>query len=200
MTTAASLADRVTTPLMASSTGMVWPGLRSSLVGSWSAAWSETLSGGDHRRRGSVGMGGHRRPGEGDRLRRLLVGFAGAVGDHRRGAMECRFLDMFADQTPHRGVALSTGTAAHDDADDKAAVAMHRRENVEAGGTGEPGLDTVEAFDRAEQMIVSAYLLAVIDEGFGREIFVEVRKAVLDGAAEQRLVARRGELVVVRQT
>ena len=45
MTTAASLADRVTTPLMASSTGMVWPGLRSSLVGSWLEACSETLSG-----------------------------------------------------------------------------------------------------------------------------------------------------------
>ena len=42
ITTAASFAERVTSPLMASSTLMVWPARRSSLVGSWSAACSDT--------------------------------------------------------------------------------------------------------------------------------------------------------------
>ena len=51
----------------------------------------------------------------------------------------------------------------------------------------------------AEQMVVIAHRFAVIDEGCGREIFVIVRKPILDGAAEQRLVARGGDLVVVRQ-
>src|SRR5437588_197060 len=38
MTTATSLADLVTTALMASSTAMLWPGLRSSFDGAWAAA------------------------------------------------------------------------------------------------------------------------------------------------------------------
>ena len=42
ITTAASLAELVTSPLMASSTRMVWPGRRPSLVGACSEACSET--------------------------------------------------------------------------------------------------------------------------------------------------------------
>ena len=42
ITTAASLAERVTRPLMASSTLMVWPGRRPSLVGACSEANSDT--------------------------------------------------------------------------------------------------------------------------------------------------------------
>ncbi len=44
MTAAASLADLVTRALMASSTLMVEPGFRPSLVGAWAAAWAVTLS------------------------------------------------------------------------------------------------------------------------------------------------------------
>ena len=76
---------------------------------------------------------------------------------------------------------------------------MHRGDEVEAGRAGVAGLDAVDAFDLAEQVIVVADRLAVIDEGRRREIVVVAREALLDGAAEQRLVARRGDLLVVGQ-
>jgi hypothetical protein len=41
-TAAASFADLVTNPLMASSTQMFWLALRPSLTGRWMAAWVET--------------------------------------------------------------------------------------------------------------------------------------------------------------
>ena len=43
--TATSFADLVTTALIASSTAMVWPGLRPSFEGACSAAWAEIRSG-----------------------------------------------------------------------------------------------------------------------------------------------------------
>ena len=55
--------------------------------------------------------------------------------------------------------------AADDYRDDVAAVAMHRGEEVEAGRLRKSGLDAVDAVDGAEEVVVIAHRLAVIDEG-----------------------------------
>ena len=78
-------------------------------------------------------------------------------------------------------------------------AAAHRAHEIEAGRTGVAGLDAVDAFDIAEQAIVVADRLAAIIEHGGREITVVARIAILDRAAEGRLIARRGQLLVVRQ-
>ena len=84
--------------------------------------------------------------------------------------------------------------AAEHDGDDVAVVAVHRGHEIEAGGAGVAGLDAVDAVDAAEQVIVIADRLAAEDEGPRREIAVVFRKALLDGAAEDGLVARGGDL------
>ena len=80
----------------------------------------------------------------------------------------------------------AAGAPAHHDRDQRASVAMHRGQQVEAGSAGVAGLDAVDAVDVAEQMIVVADDLAVIGEFVGREIFEIVREALLDRAAEDR--------------
>jgi len=80
-----------------------------------------------------------------------------------------------------------------------AVTPAHRCHEIETGGAGIAGLDAVDALDAAEQMIVVADRLAVIVERLGREVTVVARETVLDGAAERRLIARGGYLVVVGQ-
>ncbi len=80
-----------------------------------------------------------------------------------------------------------------------AVAAPDRGHEVEARRAGVAGLDAVDAFDLAEQMIVIADRLAVVIEGHGREIAIVARKALLDGAAEDRLVARARHLFVIGQ-
>ena len=70
-------------------------------------------------------------------------------------------------------------------------------DEVEAGRAGVAGLDAVDALDAAEQVIMAVDGMAVEVEGFGREVAVIFREAVLDGAGENRLIARRGVLFVV---
>jgi len=55
------------------------------------------------------------------------------------------------------------------------------------------------AFDVAEEMVVIADRLAVIIERHRREVAVVARKAVLNRAAQRRLIARRRYLFVIRQ-
>ena len=71
------------------------------------------------------------------------------------------------------------GAAAHDHRDQRAAVAMHRSQEIEAGGAGVAGLDAVDAVDPAEQVIVVADDLAGIFELVGRKILEIARKALL---------------------
>ncbi len=84
-------------------------------------------------------------------------------------------------------------------ADQMAVAAAHRGHEIEAGGAGVAGLDAVDALDAAEQVIVVADRLAVIVERRCREVAVVAREAILDGAAERRLIARRRHLFVVGQ-
>ena len=76
---------------------------------------------------------------------------------------------------------------------------MDRRDEVEAGGAGVAGLDAVDAVDGAQQRIMVAHEAAAIGEGGKREILIILRKAMPDDAAEQRLVARGGDLFLRRQ-
>ena len=59
------------------------------------------------------------------------------------------------------------------------------------------GLDSVDAVDAAEQMIVVADDLAVEIELGGREIMEVAREALLERAPEDRQIVRRGDLPVV---
>ena len=80
-----------------------------------------------------------------------------------------------------------------------AVAAAHRGHEIEAGGAGVAGLDAVDAFDVAEQVIVVADRLAVIVERRGREVAIVARETILDGAAKRRLIARGGDLIVIGQ-
>src|SRR5437660_3437841 len=76
----------------------------------------------------------------------------------------------------------------------------HRGYEIEAGSTGIAGLDAVDALDITEQVIVIADRLSVIGKCLSREVAIVARKAVLNGAAQCRLVSRGRHLRVVRQT
>src|SRR3982074_3250153 len=77
--------------------------------------------------------------------------------------------------------------------------ARHPGQDIEAGGTGVAGLDTVHAFDFAEKTVVITDRLAVITEGRRREIAIVARETILDGTAQRRLFTRGSHLFVVRQ-
>ena len=93
----------------------------------------------------------------------------------------------------------SGAPAAHDDGDQRPSVAMDRGQEIEAGRPGVAGLDSVDAVDAAEQMVVIADDLAVIVELGGREIMEVARKPLLERAPEDGEVVRRGQLLVVRE-
>ena len=88
---------------------------------------------------------------------------------------------------------------AHYNRDEIASAAMHRGHQVEARGAGKTCLDAIHPIDRAEQVIVIAHCFAVIDKRLGGEILIVAREVLLDGAAKQRLIAGRGDLIVIRQ-
>jgi hypothetical protein len=81
-----------------------------------------------------------------------------------------------------------------------ALLAPHRGHEIEAGGVGVAGLDAVHALDLADQAIVIADGLPAKHEGLGLEVSVIVREALLDGAAQDGLIARGGYLRVVGQS
>ena len=111
----------------------------------------------------------------------------------RRGAKFC-VQDAF-----HDAVARAGGAAAQDDADQRAAVLVHRGHQVEAGGVGVAGLDAVDAVDLAEQMVVIADDFAGVVEFVRREIMEILREFFLHGLRQDREVMRRGELLGVGQ-
>ena len=74
---------------------------------------------------------------------------------------------------------------------------MDRGQEIEAGRPGVAGLDSVDAVDAAEQMVVIADDLAVVVELGGREIMEVARKPLLERAPEDGEVVRRGQLLVV---
>ena len=76
--------------------------------------------------------------------------------------------------------------SAHDDRDQRAPVAMHGGQQIEAGGAGVAGLDAVDAVDAAEQMVVVADDLAGVLELVGREILEIFRESLLERAARGR--------------
>ena len=89
--------------------------------------------------------------------------------------------------------------AAEHHHDQVAFVAVQVDRDVEAGGADEAGLDSVDAGDAAEQMVVVAHAVAVPHEMADREEVEVLRETILQRAGEDGLVARGGELAVVRQ-
>ena len=69
----------------------------------------------------------------------------------------------------------------------------------EAHACSAAGFDAVDPADNAKQVVVVAHRHATIDKLLRREIFVVVRKPLLDRAPKQRLVSRGAVLVVVRK-
>src|SRR5262249_10468894 len=74
-----------------------------------------------------------------------------------------------------------------------------RGDEIEARGTGETGLDAVDAIDAAEQIVVVADRFAAKNERTSLEIFVIGWEPLLDGTSQDRLVSRGGNLVAVGQ-
>ena len=106
---------------------------------------------------------------------------------------------MLGEQIAHDGVAGAAAASTHHDADDVAVASLHRGDEVEAGGAGVTGLDAVHALDTAEQLVVVADRAAFVIERFGGEVTIVFWEAVLNSAAEGRLIARGGDLIAVRQ-
>lgn len=120
-------------------------------------------------------------------LRRILVASeeAPAFPDGR---------EVFLKKFGHALVAGAAGVAAEDDGDEFAAAAVGRADQVETRSPGVAGLDAVDAFDPAEQLVVVGVGLAVVAEGLGVEILEAAREVVLQGLAEDGHVARRRHL------
>src|SRR5262245_40441520 len=79
-------------------------------------------------------------------------------------------------------------------------LAPHGSYASEARRAGVASLDAVDAVDAAEQPIVVADRLPAKRERLGLEVFVVSREALLDGSAQDRLIARSGYLCVVGQS
>src|SRR5262245_60090391 len=103
---------------------------------------------------------------------------------------------MLFKQLPHAGGALAIGSAAKHDRDQMLLVAAKGRQKIVAGSFGEAGLDAVHALHVSEQRIVVVHFLAAVREARCCEIAVISREAVTDGAAENRLIAGGGDLLV----
>ena len=80
------------------------------------------------------------------------------------------------------------------------ALATHRGNQIIARSLRIAGLDAVDALHLPQQGIVIADRHAAILEAGKGEIAVILGEALLDGAAEQRLLARGGDLGIGRQT
>src|SRR4030095_11354881 len=80
-----------------------------------------------------------------------------------------------------------------------AVAVAHRAHEIEAGRVGVAGLDAVNAFDAAKQAVVIANCIALVNKGRGAEVAIVTREAILDRAAERSLIARAGDLIIVRQ-
>jgi hypothetical protein len=83
-----------------------------------------------------------------------------AFRHHRRGALDRGLGNLVADQIPHLCVAAAGAAAAHHHGDEVAIAAMNRRHQVEPRCVDVTGLDAVDAFDAAQQMVVVADRLA----------------------------------------
>jgi hypothetical protein len=130
----------------------------------------------------------------------IQAGWLTGVGrDCARGG-ERRRLEHVLDQRRHVLVAARCRPAAHDHRHDALAVALHRGGEIEARSVDVTGLDAVHPIDIAEQPVVVAVGLPAVGERAQAEEPVHVRKVALNGQAERRHVARRGDLLGVRQT
>src|SRR6185437_2037058 len=85
------------------------------------------------------------------------------------------------------------------DGDDVMSLAADIDRDVETGVADIAGLDAIDAIHLTEQVIVVAHPLAVPDKNSRREVAIEFRETVLQGAREDRLVAGGSDLEVVRE-
>ena len=120
-------------------------------------------------------------------------------GDGGDGALGRGLAEILGQKAAHGGVTRTAAAAAHHHADQEAIAAPHRGDEIEAGGAGVAGLDPVHPLDVTEQMVVAVDRTAAEDKGFGREVTIITREAILDGTAERRLIARGSDLRVVGQ-
>jgi hypothetical protein len=123
-----------------------------------------------------------------------------ALGDRSNGPGARGLVKVLGQQAAHDGVAGAAAAAAHHDADEVTIAAPQIGDEVEAGGARVAGLDAVDTFDAAEQVVVAMDGMAVEIERLGGEVAIIAREAVLDGPGQRRLVARGGHLLVGGQT
>src|SRR5271169_3625980 len=77
---------------------------------------------------------------------------------------------------------------------------MNRGQKIEAGRSRVAGLNSIDAVDAAEEMIVAADDLAVEVELGGREITEVAREPLLERTSEDRQIMRRGDLRVIGES
>ena len=97
------------------------------------------------------------------------------------------FSKILSEQVAHDGIARAAAAAPHDHAHQMAVAPAHRCHEIEAGRAGVAGLDSVNALDGAEQMIVVADRMAAKGERHRRKVAIIAGKAVLNGAAKRSI-------------
>src|SRR3954470_34627 len=106
---------------------------------------------------------------------------------------------MRADERGHSRVFARARSPAEHDSHDVPIIGFDVGYQVEARRAGIPRLDAVDAFDAPKQLVVIAVALAGVVENSRLEIRIIAREAVLDRAGENREIARRGDLLWIRQ-
>src|SRR3546814_10335611 len=81
-----------------------------------------------------------------------------------------RLLEPGVQQAAHMAVTLPPALAAEDHADQSATFALHRGDEVEAGGADIAGLDAVGAFVMPQKLVVVVILVAFPGEAGRREV------------------------------
>ncbi len=152
------------------------------------------------RRRVQGGGPARQQEGRGRRARAARVHLRRHFRNHRGGLLGRGEHDIPLDQVAHAGIALGVRGAAEHDGNDVPPVAADRRDQVVAGGLGVAGLDAVAALDLGQEAVVIVHLGIAVAEARRREVAVIDREALLDGASQQGLVARRGDLLVSGQS
>ena len=115
------------------------------------------------------------------------------------GPLDRGNIDVVVDQASHPSVARISSAAAEYDCHDITIGAANRRDDVESGVANITRLDAVDAVNGAKQMIVVSDRFAAVIERPRREIVIVIRKAILNGTAENSLIARGCDLLGLGQ-
>src|SRR5262249_600418 len=111
------------------------------------------------------------------------------IHDDRDRPLRRSLRNIVLDQLAHASIARGIRGPTEDHRDDVFLIAADRSYQVVSGSLGITGLDPVDALHLSEQGVVIVHLGALIVKARSCKILVVAGKAVLNGTAENGLVA-----------